>query len=29
MVKNITNDYDKWKPQKDSCDAALFVFHLK
>ena len=25
----LTNDYDKWKPQKDSCDAALFVFHLK
>lgn len=29
MVKKFTNDYDKWKPQKDSCDAALFVFHLK
>ena len=25
----LTNDYDKWQPQKDSCDAALFVFHLK
>ena len=24
-----TDDWDKWKPQKDSCDATLFVFHLK
>lgn len=24
-----TADSKKWKPQKDSCDAALFVFHLK
>ncbi len=24
-----TIDYDKWKPKKDSCDAALFIFHLK
>lgn len=24
-----TSDYNKWKPKKDSCDAALFIFHLK
>ncbi len=30
LIGNIlTTDYDKWRPQKDSCDAALFVFHLK
>ena len=24
-----SSDYGKWKPKKDSCDAALFIFHLK
>lgn len=24
-----TSDLDKWKPKKDSCDAVLFIFHLK
>ena len=27
-IYNVS-DLGKWKPKKDSCDAALFIFHLK